>query len=236
MDRTSEHHQEFIRPGVAQGERPAEQRQVLARTVVGFSTVEAIVGAGAAVLGVLGLIGVFPLYMAAIGAIGIGASLLIESGGIALRYSQLSGVNASRALPIELGGGTSAEMLGGLSGITLGILALVGIEPLVLLPVAAIVYGGALVFGTSATTRASSALDRISTDYSDRARQAAQDAVLASQGARLLIGVGVATMGILVLADIGPAVVLTLVSVLALGAVTMLSGSALGARSGMMLH
>lgn len=229
MDSISQHEQEYVRPQTPEMER---RRESVARTLVGISSTEAVLGGGAAVLGILGLIGIFPVYMAAIAALGIGAAFLVEGGGIASRYSQLSALNGRRRTAAMLGGGTSAEVLGGLGGITLGILALVGIQPMVLLPVAVIVFGGALVFGTSATARAATALE----SYEEHERPAAQEAVRAAEGARVLVGLGAVTLGILVLADIGFPMVLTLVSMLALGGMTFLSGSALGARSSSYLH
>ena len=47
----------------------------------------------------------------------------------------------------------SAEILGGVPGITLGSLALIGIERIPLLTVSAIVFGGALIFGSPAIYR-----------------------------------------------------------------------------------
>lgn len=229
MDRISQSEQQYVRPESAEIER---RRESIARTLVGISSTEAVLGGAAAVLGILGLIGVFPVYMAAIATLGIGAALLVEGGGIATRFSQLSALNGRRRTAAMLGGGTSAEVLSGLGGITLGVLALVGIQPMVLLPIAVIVFGGGLVFGTSATARATEALE----SYEEHDRQSAQEAVAAAQGARVLVGLGAVTLGILVLADIGVPMVLTLVSLLALGGMTFLNGSALGARSGSYLH
>src|SRR5690606_24315661 len=124
---------------------------------------------------------------------------LVEGGGIASRHSQLSTLNGRRGASAVISGGTSAEMLGGLGGITLGILALVGIQPMVLLPVAILVFGGALVFGSSATARATAALE----SYEESDRRAGQEAVMAAEGARLLVGLGAVTLGILVLANTG---------------------------------
>jgi hypothetical protein len=218
--------QEFVRPSEME-----RRRESVARTLVGISSTEAVLGGAAVVLGVLGLIGVFPLYMACIATIAIGASLLVEGGGIASRYSQLSALNG-RGRTALLGAGTSAEVIGGMAGITLGILALVGVQSMILLPVAVIVFGGTLVFGTSATTRATAALE----SYDDSERRTAQDTVMAAENARVLVGLGAVTLGILVLADVGVPMVLILVSMLALGGMTLLSGSALGARSSSFLH
>ena len=45
----------------------------------------------------------------------------------------------------EVGGGITAEFRAGLSGITLGVLALLGIQPVTLMAIALIVYGSALI-------------------------------------------------------------------------------------------
>lgn len=229
MDRISQHEQEYVRPQTPESER---RRESVARALVGISSTEAVLGGAAAVLGILGLIGIFPVYMAAIATLGIGAAFLVEGGGLASQYSQLRSLNGRRRSGGMLGSGSSAEVLGGLGGITLGILALVGIQPMVLLPVSVIVFGGALVFGTSATARVTAALE----SDEEHERNAVQEALAAAQGGRLLVGLGAVTLGILVLANVGMPMVLTLVSLLALGGMTFLNGSAMGARSGSYLH
>ncbi len=52
---------------------------------------------------------------------------------------------------VELGGDVMVDCLCGLTGIILGILALVGIATAALLPAALIVYGGALLVGGAAS-------------------------------------------------------------------------------------
>ena len=50
-----------------------------------------------------------------------------------------------------MGGGFTAEFVGGAAGIVLGILALVGIAPEILCSVAVLVFGGTLLFGSGMT-------------------------------------------------------------------------------------
>ena len=52
-------------------------------------TTELILSLGAVVLSILGIVGVFPIYLAAIAVIGIGAVLLFQSANVGLQYSEL---------------------------------------------------------------------------------------------------------------------------------------------------
>lgn len=237
MADTNARQQEIIRPPeAAPSPGPQEQkRERIAKVMTGASTTEALVGAGAVVLTILGLIGIFPTYMAAVASIAVGAALLSEGAGITAQYSELmSRMNGSRYETAQVGGGMTTQMLGGLAGISLGILALVGIAPEVLLPVAAIVFGGTILLGSTAPLQVESAVDRGPMESASQHR--AHEAVQAAEGSRMLVGLGSAVLGILVLAGVGAAGTLTLVALLGIGAAELLGGSALGARMGMVLR
>jgi hypothetical protein len=105
----------------------------------------ALLGATAAIaLTVLALVGIAPVTLISIAAICTGAALLghgalITRGIVALRSP--IGATFEHA---KLGETASDEVLGGACTIALGVLALIGIEPLLLLGIAAIAMGGAL--------------------------------------------------------------------------------------------
>lgn len=208
--------------------RPERERGVTKRTektaevILGGSTAEAVAGAAAAVLVVLGLLGVLPLYMASIATIAIGAAMLVEGGSIAARMNRLH--NGARYSTV--GSGIAVETLGGATGIVLGVLALVGIEPWTLLPIAAIVMGGTYLIGAGAAQQVEQMIHQHSPG-----EESLHQAVNVSAGARVFVGIAAATLGVLVLVGVGDApVVLTLVALLALGAAELLFGSAMGAR------
>ncbi len=98
------------------------------------------------------------------------------------------------------------------------------------MPVAAIVMSGAILIGAGAEERIENVIhERLPHDHMHQA-------VNATQGARVLVGLGVGTLGVIVLAGVGAPIVLTLVALLALGAAEMLFGSAFGARMGRALR
>jgi hypothetical protein len=118
----------------------------------------------------------------------------------------------------------SVEIIGGLAGIALGILALIGIETMPLLAISAIVFGGTLLFGSPAVYRASRAepgnqvLDEM-----------ARETTAGAAGAQALVGIGAVTLGILALVGIASQT-LVLVAVLAIGGAALLSGGALTSK------
>jgi hypothetical protein len=199
------------------------------RVVAGGSMMEALGGLGAVVLTILGLARVYPIDMAAISVIAIGASLLFDGGAIGARFSRLLAATGSDAIgTAELGGGITAEFLGGAAGIVLGLLSLLGMAPVTLCPVAAIVFGGALLLGSGATARLN-VLEITAHTTHARAEAIVREAVTAAAGAQVLTGLAAILLGILALVGFNPSV-MTLVALLCLGASVVLSGSAISGR------
>jgi hypothetical protein len=201
----------------------------MARMAATGSGAEAIAGAGALVLAILGLAGIFPMVLASIAVIAAGAAFLFQGAAVAARHRRLA-LDAGSG-DIEIEAGMSAEILGGLAGITLGILALIGIETIPLLAISAIVFGGSLLFGSPAIYRASRAerevpiLDVI-----------ASETAAGAAGAQALIGIGAIALGILALIGLLPQT-LVLVAVLSIGAAELLSGGALMSKMvGLLYH
>jgi hypothetical protein len=203
-----------------------EQRT--AKVVAGGSTLEAVAGSAAVVLAILGLIGVAPGLLAAIAAIVVGAALLSEGGAVASRYRDLvSGVSGE---PGELGAGMTAEILGGIAGIALGILALLGVSRWPLLGIAAIAFGGSMMVGSWLVTALDQA--RIGSGTSTprpSAEHAARQAVKAAAGPQLLVGLGAVALGILALIGLSSHA-LTLIAFLGVGAATLLAGAVVTSR------
>jgi hypothetical protein len=191
--------------------------------------VEGIAGLGAVVLAIIGLAGVLPGVLACIATIAIGVALLFQGGAIAARFSsRSSALSGSRVESVPLGGGMTAECLGGLAGLVLGILALVGVAPLILAAIAAIVFGSALIMGAG-TAASLSALDVGRWSGYEASQQIAREAVSAAAGMQVFVGVGSITLGILALLGLAP-LILVLVAMLVLGAAVLLSGAAVSSR------
>lgn len=199
---------------------PDEDRPL--KIVAGGSIAEAIAGAGAVVLAILGLSGAMPRSLAAIATIALGVALLAQGGAMASQWSRLAReAGGYREEPrIDLGGSVAAETFGGAAGVVLGVLSLLGILPGVLLPVALLVFGGTLLLGSRVTVDLSSV-----TDTQGRRVPMTREAALGATGLQSLAGVAGLVLGILSLVGTSP-LTLVLVGLLALSAAVLLSGSA----------
>ena len=123
--------------------------------IAGGSIGEGIAAIGAVALGILALIGIFPQILIPIAAIAIGTAFFLEGGTIVRQITKF--VSESRNIRSDtFSGGITAELLAGVVGITLGILALLRIVPIILLPVVAVVCGAALIVGGTMTARLNS--------------------------------------------------------------------------------
>lgn len=126
-----------------------------------------------------------------------------------------------------LSGGVSLEFIGGVATVALGILALAGVGPDVMLA-AAVISGGALLMATSATLMEQAWLQGLA-----MAEQPQTSITLGTWGAaagQFLLGVASAALGILAsIPSIGYALTLELVGILVLGAGLLLNASTLTA-------
>jgi hypothetical protein len=207
------------------GEPPDVRRS--ARAVAAGSVSEMIAGLAAIILAIIGLAGVFPYMLVAIATIVFGVALMLSGGSIAARYGNIERETAETGMEsMEIGTGVTTEFAGGLAGIVLGILALIGLVPLVLIPCAVIVYGATFILSSGLTNRLS-AIEY----YQGRssARRLTHEAVEASSGVQMLVGLAAITLGILALIGFAP-LILSLVAVLAIAVGGSLSSAALTSR------
>jgi hypothetical protein len=161
------------------------------RHATGTSFVESGIGFAGVVLAVLGLVHVAPAYMASIATLAIGAALAFDGAAIRARS-----VNVS--MP--------AEFTAGLAGIVLGILAILGIEPAILVPVAILIFSAGMLLSTGASVHYGA------------------EGSLAVSGTHVLCGLAGLILGIMAL--VGTAsLTLTLVALLTLGVTTLLNGT-----------
>jgi hypothetical protein len=213
---------------------PEPEREKSVKVVAGGSVFEALCGAATLVLAIIGLAGTMTGYIPAVATIVFGVALIAHGGAIAARYRQLVRETAPYELDTrtELGGGMGAELVGGAAGIVLGILALLGVAAAVLIPIAVIVFGAAVLLGSGATADLSTLSAHVTNlRFADTARQA----TLAASGTQALVGIGAIVLGILALIGFDP-LVLTLVALLALGGSILLSGGALSSRMAAMIR
>ena len=192
------------------------------------SLVQATLGAFAIALSIIAL-AAMRLFLSAVAVIAIGASLLFEGGSIAYRFTRLL-EQTSRGIMqgLEFGEGVSAEFIGGVAGIVLGILALLNIVPMILISVSAIVYGTALMLGAGVTTRLNHLIIQGSNE-NELSQKVARGAVTAAAGVQVFIGLAGATLGIIGVVGI-ERMSLGLVAMLVLAFGRLLTGTALSNR------
>ncbi len=201
----------------------------LVRAVASGSSSEAISGGAAIVLTILGLANIAPSLMMTISGIVISVGLLFEGGMVASEYSRIISRSGNGGLSsFEFGGGLSAQVIAGGAAAVLSVLGLLGLATNVLMPIAAIVIGGGVVLGSGVMSRLNNVKIATSGD-TEVTKRAAQEAVTASAGAQVLVGLAAMVLGILGLVGIAP-VTLTLVAFLAVGTSILLSGAAVSGR------
>jgi hypothetical protein len=195
--------------------------------IAGGSMGEGIAAIGAVALGILALIGIMPQILIPIAAIAIGTAFFLEGGTIVRQITKF--VSESRNIRSEtFSGGITAELLAGVVGITLGILALLRIVPIILLPVVAVVCGAALIIGGTITARLNSmALEML--NESERVNKVSHETISAAANIRWLVGLGVITLGVLGLIGIQP-LILSTIAFLSVGFVNFLIGTAISGR------
>ncbi len=205
------------------------QGKEVLEAIAGGAFAEAVGGIGAVVLTILGLAGMAPVLLTSVATIAIGAVMLIKGATVSVEYFKIANAAASDTVErAELSGGLSGEIVAGMAAVVLGILALLSINPLVLLPIAAIVLGVGLVFSSGADAR----LNNLRAGQQQEERwylKVVSEIVSASIGAEILVGLGAAVLGIIALVGMAP-VVLTLVSMLSLGVTILLSGTSVGGK------
>ena len=187
-------------------------------------TTELLLACGAVVVSILGFAGVFRNDLAAIAVIGLGVMLLFQGANVVLRYTELlyEAGATNKARVAEVSRGITAELLAGVAGIVLGILALLRIVPMTLMSVAVIIYGGTLLL----TSGESVWLTPFGTE-NEVVRQLMHSMSLVAAGAQVLVGLAAVVLGILGLVGIMP-ITMILVALLATGASMLLGSSFVG--------
>lgn len=191
--------------------------------VAGGSIAQAAAAGAAAVLAIIGLAGTSTYLMMSITTIVLGAAFLLREGGIMAQSFRSGRVARGEVFDEVLGSGLTAATIAGIAGVALGILALVGVVPSILIPAAVIAFGGGLLLDASMGASMTIAHPQ------GIATHAPVGTVTPGAGGELLVGVGAAALGILALLGLAP-VTLSLVALLALGVSTFLVGGAIGTK------
>src|SRR5687768_319849 len=113
------------------------EQRVTAGVLTGGSTLETLGGLTAIVLAIVGF-SYRPIEMAACATIAIGFALLAQGASIMARWREaLRQAQGAKLERNELVEGVSTEVFGGAVGVILGVIALAGVKPEIVLPVAA---------------------------------------------------------------------------------------------------
>jgi hypothetical protein len=185
---------------------------------VGLLT-EGAAGIAVIVLAIIALAGVSAEPLTSIAAIVIGVGLMVQAFNSAAEHSKMMTANAGTSTQAaEFGGDVMVDCMCGLTGIVLGILALVGIGTAHLLPPALIVFGGALLVSGAMALRPRTL--SVSGPGSETAVVTYHGSPAAG-GMEILIGLAAIVLGILALLTTAGWVLL-LVGFIAVGAAMLL--------------
>jgi len=176
---------------------------------------EGAAGIAIIVLSVIALAGTASGVLASIVTIVTGVGLIVQAFNSAAENSRI----AANAVPVpDLGGEMMVDCLAGITGIVLGVLALVGVNAPYLVPSALIVFGGALLLSGALGMRPKGA--QVMTPAGPT-QAATYQGSAATGGMEILIGIAVIVLGILSLIFMG-SWVLVLVGFIAVGAALLM--------------
>jgi hypothetical protein len=204
--------------------------------ITGGSGMEILMGVGIIVLAILGLVKVAPTVTLSVAAIAVGAALILQGTTIAGEFKALLRQTSEGKMGNATfgGGGVGKELLGGLAGIGLGISALVGLIPYMLLPIAAIVLGCTFLASSITISRLYKMMVEISSN-TDTSKKVADAAISDANGVEVLVGLAAITLGIVELftgaATAVGATTIILVAFLILGVGTFLTSLSLNGHT-----
>jgi hypothetical protein len=200
-------------------------KQELLGLGLNYSLGEASGGIALIVLSILALAKMDPMLLNAIAVILAGIALLIEEGSLLTKYAGASSYAPAYGLPTSTApDGVSAGTVAGVSGIVLGILAILGIAAAELTAVAIIIFGAALLFDFAAKARIM-AVRMMDRENSVQSARFALTAASNTNTSAMLVGVALITLGILALAGLTTSILVT-VALLGLGAYLFLQNAA----------
>ncbi len=212
-----------------QAEEPMAAHRHRIEALLGGTLIGALVAAGAATLAIIALAGLFPQMLLDIAVIGVGAAFLFEGASIAAGLSDLlHELQEGKLQSGELVSGTTGETLAGMAGVALGILALLGVVPQILVPSAVMVFGVALMIGAGANVRLN-ALRAAHHEQHPLAQRVTHEAVRATASLQVLGGLAAITLGILALTGM-ETLTLSIVGMLSVSAVFLLADTAVAGR------
>ncbi len=191
-----------------------------AREVAGGSAAEAIGAIAVIALSIIGLVGLLSAELAAIATIILGASFLVE-GWVLGSTHRMAVTQSGFFSQSAQAGGVSAQGLGGLAGIVLGILGLFQHGSEVLLGAAVLVFGATLLLRSWASFYPTLWL---ATPSQITSSATSMQFSASGWSGLVLVGVGAMVLGILAIVGLAP-LTLVLVGLLSLGAAFLFGGT-----------
>lgn len=205
----------------------SDERRIVG-AAIGGSVFEGTGGVAAIVLGAIGLFGIIPGVLAAITTIVVGAAFLGVGVPLMAGYKELAerlpGGRSGRA---SASTGMSAGLAAGVAGVTLGILALLGVAPVTLMASAVIVFGAALMINSISIPELNKL--EVSAVRDEKLQRSSSNSAKTAAGLQVLLGIAAGTLGILALIGYVP-MILILCGLIVVGAAELVTGAALSGR------
>jgi len=192
--------------------------------------IQTLGGGAGVILAILGLAGLNPLVMAAIATLTVAAALALQGIAVGNCYSQIVQDAGGKHPVIDIRTGLTAEFAAGATCVVLGLLALLGVESVTLCAVSAIVLGSGVLLGAGIANRLAAFANQNSLRHVFF-ENLITDSVTAAAGAEVLVGGGAIVLGVIALVG-HMSVTLTLVALLALGASTLITSTAVAGKMG----
>jgi hypothetical protein len=180
---------------------------------------EGAAGIATIVLAVIALAGVSVLPIASIVTIVIGVGIMVQAFNSAAERSKALPAGSVAVQAAGMGGEVMVDLLTGVTGIILGILALVGINAEHLVPAALIVFGSALLL--SGTMEMVPRTVALTSPTAGQAQVASYGGPVATGAVEIMVGIAAIVLGILTLILMSTWV-LTLVGFIAIGAAMLM--------------
>jgi hypothetical protein len=181
---------------------------------------EGAAGIATIVLAVIALAGISAVILASIVTIVIGAGLMVQAFNATAEASKVTAAGAPLNVQMtEVGGEVMVDCLTGITGIILGILALVGINAVHLIPAALIVFGGALLLGGAMQMRPKAA--PLVNTAAGQVQIVSYQSSAAAGGMEVMVGIAAIVLGVLSLIFMS-SWVLVLVGFIAVGAALLM--------------
>ncbi|GEM_PF-1039363 len=207
------------------------EEKTFAEVIFGGAIGEGLLAAATAVLAIIALTGRMAEILLPVGLIVLGASLVFEGAAVTARlYNMLNENTRNRFNFSELGIGTTVESIIGIFAIVLGILALLQIQPLVLVPAAIVAIGACLILEAASNAR----INALPVPVEKKQEHPFIDFVTnqtiwAATEIQILVGMAGITLGILALCGIQP-LTLSLAALLIISAAALISGMAMSGK------